>query len=270
MNGNMFENKCTIESILLKDRTTGENIKWKEGVPITEEDLPTIKPRYQKEKEEQQVRTKGKAEVFTPAWLCNEMNNNLDDEWFGVKNVFNVPKDNTWSPTKRVIFPEGKTWQDYVSRRALEITCGEGAFLVSTYDTVTGEIIPLPSRIGIIDRKLRVISENADSKEEWFKWAIKAYETTYGYEYQGDSLYICRKFMYTSFIDYYKAKFGEEPEDRDLKIIANIISWNIFQMDGLRYIVPYTNEYATLKNWGKNRTERFIDITLEAGDLKAS
>lgn len=76
--------------------------------------------------------------------------------------------------------------------------------------------------------------------------------------------------MYTSFIDYYKAKFGEEPEDRDLKIIANIISWNIFQMDGLRYIVPYTNEYATLKNWGKNRTERFIDITLEAGDLKAS
>lgn len=110
MNGNMFENKCTIESILLKDRTTGENIKWKEGVPITEEDLPTIKPRYQKEKEEQQVRTKGKAEVFTPAWLCNEMNNNLDDEWFGVKNVFNVPKDNTWSPTKRVIFPEGKTW----------------------------------------------------------------------------------------------------------------------------------------------------------------
>ncbi len=266
----MSKKKCTIESILLKDKTLGRNISWKMGHPITLEDLPDIKPRYQKTVEEQQVRTKGKAEVFTPSWICNEMNNNLDDDWFGAKNVFNTPKGKTWVPTKKVIFPEGKSWQNYISRRVLEITCGEGAFLVSTYDTVTGEIIPLPSRIGIIDRKLRVISENTDSKEEWLKWAIKAYETTYGYEYQGDSLYICRKFMYTSFIDYYKAKFGEEPSAEDLKMIANIISWNIFQMDGLRYIIPYTNEYATLKNWDKNRTERFIDIILEAGDLKAS
>ena len=50
----------------------------------------TIRPRIEKNLEEQQLRTKKKAEVFTPAWLCNQMNNYLDEDWFGNKNIFNV------------------------------------------------------------------------------------------------------------------------------------------------------------------------------------
>ena len=43
--------------------------------------------------------------------------------------------------------------------------------------------------------------------------------------------------MYT-FIDYYEEKFNQLP-NKDLLIeIAIIISWNIWQMDGLKYVVP--------------------------------
>ena len=44
----------------------------------------------------------------------------------------------------------------------MEITCGEAPYLVSRYDVVKGEIIPVEDRIGILDRKLRVINENID------------------------------------------------------------------------------------------------------------
>ena len=48
----------------------------------------------------------------------------------------------------------------------LEISCGEAPYLVSRYDTVTGETIPISQRIGLLDRKLRVISENTDTEEQ--------------------------------------------------------------------------------------------------------
>lgn len=34
-----------------------------------------------------------KAEVFTPAWLCNLMNNHCDEDWFGRSDVFNVENE---------------------------------------------------------------------------------------------------------------------------------------------------------------------------------
>ena len=54
----------------------------------------------------------------------------------------------------------------------LEITCGEAPFLASRYDTTTGEVIPIPERIGILDRKLRIVTENAGTQpDEWLKYA---------------------------------------------------------------------------------------------------
>lgn len=44
--------------------------------------------------------------------------------------------------------------------RRIEISCGEAPYLVSRYDTVTGEFIELLSRIVLLDRKLRVVTEN--------------------------------------------------------------------------------------------------------------
>jgi hypothetical protein len=45
--------------------------------------------------------------------------------------------------------------------------------------------------------------------------------------------------LYT-FIDFYVAKFNKKPSLALTTEIAEIISWNIFQMDGLRYVVPMT------------------------------
>jgi len=43
-----------------------------------------------KDFQKQQERTRERAEVFTPTWLCCMMNNFVDEEWFGRKDVFNV------------------------------------------------------------------------------------------------------------------------------------------------------------------------------------
>lgn len=109
-----------------------------------------------KAEEEQAARTKSKAEVFTPSWVVCYMNNKCDDDWFGRENVFNTLNGEHWEPTKEpVYFEKERDWQRYVDSRRLEITCGEAPYLVSRYDAATGEELPIESRIGILDRKLR-------------------------------------------------------------------------------------------------------------------
>ena len=44
--------------------------------------------------------------------------------------------------------------------------------------------------------------------------------------------------MLLSFIEYYQAKFGKKPLEKSIKTIAYIISWNVWQMDGLKCVVP--------------------------------
>ena len=48
-----------------------------------------VMPRVLKDKQAQIDRTKDKAEVFTPSWVCNAQNNLIDEAWFGRKDVFN-------------------------------------------------------------------------------------------------------------------------------------------------------------------------------------
>lgn len=63
------------------------------------------------------------------------------------------------SSTERIPFPtlDGKTWEDYVKDTRLEVSCGEAPYLVSRYGVVSGIDIDIKDRIGILDRKLRVI-----------------------------------------------------------------------------------------------------------------
>ncbi|MCD8291654.1 MAG: restriction endonuclease subunit M, partial [Prevotella sp.] len=114
------------------------------------------------------------------------------------------------------------------------------------YDTTTGEMIPLENRIGLLDRKLRVVSENVDNSGEWLKWAQVAFKSTYGYEWQGDNLLLARENLLITFIDYYRAKFGRNPMLKSLKYIAYIVSWNLWQMDGLKGVIPDTSEENSL------------------------
>ena len=210
---------------------------------ITGDHGSVVQPRVRKSKEEQQARARDKGEVFTPAWICNSQNNLVDNEWFGASGLFNEETENGWKTNPNPIpFPtkNGKTWQDYVSDTRLEITCGEAPYLISRYDTITGDIIPVKDRVGILGRKLRVVDENTLEKEEWFTWAVKAYQATYGYEWQGDNLLLARENALYTFMDYYQDKFGGEPTKEQLREIAEIISWNFWQMDGLKGVIPNT------------------------------
>lgn len=242
--------------ILLKDMTTGKNIKWctdnysnkgelysKDSeitIPlITGYNGNVIRPRTKKSKTEQDIRIRKKAEVFTPAWMCNEQNSFIDDSWFGKKNVFNKVVEKGWKPCKRKIkFENGKTWQDYVLNKRMEIACGEAPYLVSRYDTTSGKVISIMDRIGILDRKLRIINENIDEEKEWINWVIKAYKSVYGFEWQGDSLLIARENLLYTFTDNYFYKFSKKPDLETVEEIAKIISWNIWQMDGVKCVVP--------------------------------
>ena len=222
---------------------------------ITGDNQLVVQPRVLKSKAQQEARIKDKAEVFTPSWVCNAQNNLIDEAWFGRKDVFNkeiLHEDGThdWIPTEGPIqFSEekGKTWRAYVRDTRMEITCGEAPYLCSRYDTTTGELIPLERRIGLLDRKLRVISENTTTSKEFLKMAQVAYKNTYGYEWQGDSLLIARESLLWTFIEYYHTKFGERPNLRSIRYIAYIISWNLWQMDGLKMVIPNScdNVYET-------------------------
>ena len=245
-------------SILLKDRSSGKNIIWATDIyaskgasydfpePITVKLITgrfgkIIRPRIDKSQKEQKIRIKDKAEVFTPSWICNEMNNHLCDEWFDSKDVFNIAKDKTWIVNNNKIHftnEKDKTWQDFVKLKVLEISCGEAPFLASRYDTTTGEWIDVNSRIGALDRKLRVINENCNSEQDWYNWTLVAFKSTFGYEWQGDSLLIARENLLFTFIDYYIAKFGVFPIKEYLIEVAKILSWNIWQMDGLKDVIP--------------------------------
>ena len=253
---------ASLLDLLLKDKSTKKNIIWATDTyeelghgftdkePISRSLLlqhaDIIKPRIQKSQEAQQERTRKKAEVFTPAWLCNLMNNYCDEEWFGRKDIFNAENDDhTWMVADELIaFPKRKNWKQYVDSRRLEITCGEAPYLVSRYDVSTGQlIVPPKRRIGQLDRKLRIVNENAADYDEWVKWTIRAFEATYGYEYQGDNLLIARINLLLTFIDYYQERWDKNPDGKLLQTVANKIVWNIWQMDGLKDTVPLGKPY---------------------------
>ena len=162
---------------LLKDKTTRKNIIFAtdiyssyaigEKASVTKNALNviSIQPRVEKSIEEKAQRTKTKAEVFTPSWIVNQMNNFCDEDWFGRKEVFNTENDDhSWTTNEsKIIFSDKQSWQDYAKLRRVEITCGEAPFVVSRYDTATGEEIPVKNRVGFLDRKLRIVSENTET-----------------------------------------------------------------------------------------------------------
>lgn len=270
------------------DEISAEAISGKNGL--------ILRPRVNKSKEEQEYRSRDKAEVFTAAWICNKQNNLIDAAWFGTdESPFNTETDDGWK-TKRepISFPEGKTWQDYVKDTRLEMACGEAPYLVSRYNVVTGEEIAVPDRIGILDRKLRVVGENTSDEKEWLKWAVVAFQNTYGFEWQGDNLVLAREAMIYSFFDYFQEKFGKIPSKVSSKKIAEIVSWNLWQMDGIKGVIPgschedvqeemtlfgdctktvipckgcqtdditkHNGIYCQIKDWEKGKTVRFIDL----------
>ena len=309
----LLEMDSMLLNILLKDNSSGERIIWATDdytqyneaftkdrqitvFSITGKNGNIIKPRIEKTKQEQLSRVRDKAEVFTPSWICNKQNNLVDNAWFGIENVFNVEEDKSWKATEsKIPFPtaDGKTWQDYVKANRLEISCGEAPYLASRYDTVSGEVIQVKERIGLLDRKFRVISENVDSEQEWYEWAKQAIKSIYGYDWQGDNVLLARENLLFTFCDHYEDKFGVYPIKEYLLEIAEILSWNIWQMDGLKFVIPnschnskiieytlfgeieheeacegckknsrnkHNGVYCYVMDWEKNRKVKFVNL----------
>lgn len=269
--------------ILLKDRTTKKNIVWAthsynllgKGFSPSDSISPSkvtgnyanlIQPRSEKSKYEQKDRTKIRAEVFTPTWLVAKQNGYVESELGSL------------------------SLEEYVDLRWLEITCGEAPYMVTRYDTVTGKEIPLSERVGFVDRKLQRISREVSDEVTFYEFVKKAYRASYGYEYQGDSLLLARENLLATFEDYYLAKTGNQPTLEQKKEIATIISYNVFQMDGLKKSSPYSakqRQYQQLslfadelevqdveeskthiKDWKKNRMIGFERLSSEESEMK--
>ncbi|WP_422804067.1 Eco57I restriction-modification methylase domain-containing protein [Streptococcus sp. FT1-55] len=235
----LYQQSPDILKLLLKDRTTKRHIVWgtssyeylgkgfESYSPITVKQLTTyhklIQPRSEKTRSEQKARTKVNAEVFTPTWLVKKQTDFAEEDLLDL------------------------SLEDYTDQRWLEITCGEAPYIVTRYDAVSGELLPLSSRVGFLDRKLARISEAVTSESQWLTLVKKAYQASYGYEWQGDSLLLARENLLLTFEDYYEAKFAKKASLADLKEIATIISYNLFQMDGLNHISLSTDSQAESK-----------------------
>lgn len=238
---------------LLVDKTTRTNIIWatdayqEQGAEyqrdkeikeplITGQNSDVIKTRARKAMEQQSDRTRKHAEVFTPLWICQKMVRYADDSWFGKTGAFSSSDEQS---KEYISFSSTNKWQDYVDARRLEITCGEAPYLVNRYDVSTGESILLENREGILDRKLQVVNENVYDETEWMKWVIRAFQSTYGYEFQGDNVLIARVNLLMTFEEYLYARWKRKPSVAEYREIVKIIAWNIWQMDGLSGTIPY-------------------------------
>jgi hypothetical protein len=227
-----------ILEILLKDRTTGNNIIWANdnysqygnayGVMaqikpklITNSNINLVKPRASKTSLIRKSRTKTKAEVFTPIWIVKQQNDLVDD-----------------------IYKQDDL-ETYTSRTWLEVTCGEAPYMATRYDMCDGKPIQIDLRVGFVDRKLKRINKDIHTLSEWQRLVQLAYQASYGFEWSGDSLLIARENLLYTYVDYYIAKWGTNPSHDQLNTIATIISYNVFQMDGLTYTVPLIRQKDT-------------------------
>ena len=236
-------------ALLLQDHSTGRNIIWAtddyaargDGFGVSSEITTdrirgdgdaVIRPRIDKSPDEQRRRVTQKAEVFTPSWLCNVQNNQVDAVWFGLhkddSSPFNAETPDEglgWKTTPASVkFTKEKPWQD---------------------------------------------------PQDWLHYAKRAVQNIYGFDWQGDNVLLARENIVATVIETFTHVFcgGEisdfasfhvfppiEDEGGDLGLdfaadtvvddgcarlshlylleLAEIVSWNIWQMDGLKFVAP--------------------------------
>ena len=284
--------------ILLKDQTTGKNILWANvehgATEIQIADVYSIRPRHEKNREDQKLRTKTRAEIFTPPEVCKQQNDLVCDAWIrGVivpwlaEKNYNEPLlvetltkkiSDAWFRHNKISTTEPEPvkdtfvanflnehetlWHKFIDAKFLEITCGEAPYIVSRYNAVTGDSIPLAERVGLLDRKFHAVNENTSTVEGWQFCAIRALQSVYGYEFQGDNLFLARRNVFDTVIEYFTAKFPDKPPEDFLSEVAEIISWNLWQMDGRTNSTPDTKSprVCRIKDWRTNETPTFLSL----------
>lgn len=235
----LLADKATMGSILWATDAYAELGEWyspgNEIRPqrIAGDNSDLIKTRARRAMEQRTERTRQHAEVFTPLWVVKKMNDFADVQWFERKDgIYKYTDDG------KISFTVKKHWKLYVDAKRMEITCGEAPFLATRYDVETGEAIPVEDRTGLLDRKLRVVSENAKDIDEWKERAFRAVQSIYGYELQGDNLLIARVNILCTVEEHMIQRWKQKPEKAWLEKLCNVIAWNLWQMDGIKGCVP--------------------------------
>ena len=262
----------SVLAVLLRDMTTGENIVWATddhaalgigysfNMPIMVDWLVDYSGK--------KVINPRRAEDRADTAYYNAQNNAADRSWFGKRGGrFNVEKQGYWvTDYKKIFFPKkpGTGWKDYVGLKRLERDCGEGAKLTSRHDTQSGKWIPVKNRIGVLDRKLRVISENAATSAKWIRCAKQAVKSIYGFTFRGDDLFSARQSLLLSVIEAYFEKFKKPLNRNTVHILADIISRNLWQMDANTLTVPGTDGVRPLvMNWKTKTPAPYTDKYIE-------
>lgn len=161
-----------------------------------------------------------------------------------------------------------QNWREYVDETKLEAACGEAPFVVERFDE-SGMIIPLSERAGFLDRKLDVVGEYCSNQMLWLVWAKAALCASYGYDIRGDMVIRARRNVLLSFLEHWNEKFpGEvinleenvsEKDLRTLKEIAEVVTWNIFQMDG-RNNRALNGDKVKIMDWKKYELVYFDEM----------
>ncbi len=187
---------------------------------IFDGDIGAVVPRAKKSDDEKSLRSN--AEVFTPREMVKFMVDAADDGLIG--------------------------------SRWLEAACGEAPFITTRYDAESGEDIPVNERVGILDRKLRACPSGYDK----LTWATEAVQSVYGYEINGDSLFIARRNVLLTVADF----VGDMTVD-ELTDIAEIVARNFWLMDGLnlpdaqRSLFGDTREFTVVDWFDDEKTYPF-------------
>jgi len=111
------------------------------------------------------------------------------------------------------------------------------------------------------------VSENVNSESMWVEWAKNAFKSIYGFDWQGDNVLLSRENLLCAFIDYYIDKFNNFPTIECLLEIAEIISWNIWQMDGLKFVNQLIKPRffflaRNIKKWNVKDVKQIIHISI--------
>lgn len=205
---------------------------------ITEENSNVIRPRVEKDKDSQISRTKDHAEVFTPTCIVK-------------KQIDLCDEDRPKNPKQFADI------EKYLKKTYLEITCGEAPYIANRYDvTTTAQLIDCDKRVGFLDRKLQVLNGVDVDEKDWIGHAKTALKACYGFDYQGDNVLLARVNIFETVGDFYYEKFKKDLTNQEvLQEFAEIIVYNIWQMDGLNYNIPSSDIKAKIMDWEKEEPE---------------
>lgn len=184
------------------------------------------------------------AEIFTPPEVCKTQND--------------------------LVIGDTKDFEKFIDAKFLEITCGEAPYITSRYNAVTGEPIDFDNRVDILDKKLKIIAKETKDVSNLKNFTERALKSVYGYEFQGDNLFLARRNIFETVAEFLSDKLAAKEFKEFLPTIADIISWNFWQMDGLTNSPPFMHEKnlfdgadCKIRDWREDKEIYFRTLVKE-------